>query len=48
MYKYGLGTCPNSLTISEKLITLPLHMNLTENDIEYIIEKVIEINKNLN
>ena len=48
MYKYGFGTCPNSLTISEKLITLPLHMNLNEEDVKYIIEKVIEINKNLN
>jgi dTDP-4-amino-4,6-dideoxygalactose transaminase len=48
MYKYGFGTCPNSLTISEKLITLPLHMNLTDEDVKYVIEKVIEINKNLN
>jgi dTDP-4-amino-4,6-dideoxygalactose transaminase len=48
MYKHGFGTCPNSLTISEKLITLPLHMNLNDDDVKYIIEKVIEVNKNLN
>lgn len=48
MYKFGYGTCPNSLKLSEKLITLPLHINLSDEDVDYIIEKVIEINKNLN
>jgi len=45
MYKHGYGTCPNSLNISEKLITLPLHMGLTDDDIDYVIEQVIKINK---
>ena len=47
MYKYGFGTCPNSLSISEKLITLPLHMNLTDEDIDYVIEQVIKVNQQI-
>ena len=47
MYKHGFGTCPNSLTISEKLITLPLHMNLTDEDINYVIEQVIKVNQQI-
>ena len=47
MYKHGFGTCPNSLTISEKLITLPLHMNLTDEDIDYVIEQVIKVNQQI-
>ena len=47
MYKHGFGTCPNSLTISEKLITLPLHMNLTDEDVDYVIEQVIKVNQQI-
>jgi dTDP-4-amino-4,6-dideoxygalactose transaminase len=47
MYKHGFGTCPNSLTISEKLITWPLHMNLTDEDIDYVIEQVIKVNQQI-
>lgn len=42
MYKYAYGTCPNSHNISEKLISLPLHMKLTDEDVEYVIEKTIQ------
>ena len=42
MYNYGLNTCPNSYNISEQLISLPLHMYLTNDDVKYIIQKVIE------
>jgi dTDP-4-amino-4,6-dideoxygalactose transaminase len=31
--------------MSEKLISLPLHMNLTDEDIDYVIEQVIKVNK---
>lgn len=48
IYKNLFGNCPNSLILSEKLISLPLHMNLTNEDVNYIIEKVIEINKKIN
>ena len=42
MYKYAYGTCPYSHNISEKLISLPLHMKLTDEDVEYVIEKTIQ------
>lgn len=42
MYKYGHGTCPVSHTISENIITLPLHMKLNDDDVKYVAEKVIE------
>lgn len=42
MYRYAYGTCPNSYNISEKIISLPLHLYLTDSDIKYISDKVIE------
>lgn len=42
MYNYAYGTCPNSYNLSESIISLPLHMKLTEEDIKYVTEKVIE------
>ena len=42
MYNYGFGTCPKSHKVSEELISLPLHMRLTDEDVKYVAEKVIE------
>mgnify|MGYP003349407980 CR=1 FL=1 len=42
IYSYGFGTCPNAHKASNELISLPLHLFLTNNDVEYVIEKVIE------
>mgnify|MGYP003349982120 CR=1 FL=1 len=42
MYEYALGTCPFSQTISEKVISLPLHLKLTNDDVKYIVDKTIE------
>lgn len=42
MYENFHGKCPYSHNISEKLISLPLHMSLTDEDINYVIQKVIE------
>lgn len=44
MYNEFFGQCPNSQIVSEKLISLPLHMFLTEEDVNYVIEQVIRIN----
>jgi dTDP-4-amino-4,6-dideoxygalactose transaminase len=44
MYNYAYGTCPNSHIISEKLISLPLHLSMSNDDVEYVIEHVIKIN----
>lgn len=40
MYLYANGTCPKAHEISQHLITLPLHMWLTDDDVEYIIKNV--------
>ena len=42
MYNYGFGTCPKSHKVSEELISLPLHMRLTDEDVKYVAEKVIQ------
>ena len=40
MYSYGQGTCPNATKLSEEVISLPLHMFLTNEDIQKVIEVV--------
>ena len=40
MYSYGQGTCPNANKLSEEVISLPLHMFLTNEDIQKVIEIV--------
>ena len=45
MYKYANGTCPYAHKISQHLITMPLHMWLTDEDVKKIIEKVNEFLK---
>jgi len=42
MYDYGFGTCPKSHKVSEELISLPIHMRLTDEDVKYVAEKVIQ------
>lgn len=42
MYKYALGTCPHANEISQHLVTLPLHMWLTDEDVDEIICAVKE------
>jgi dTDP-4-amino-4,6-dideoxygalactose transaminase len=42
MYAFGRGTCPKSAYYSDHIISLPLHLRLTYNDIQYIIKTVID------
>lgn len=46
-FRDSYGTCPNSLTISEELISLPLHLNLSNEDVYYIIESIDKIKKEI-
>lgn len=41
IFAFGQGTCPNAHEISQHLITMPLHMWLTDEDVDSIIEAVI-------
>lgn len=45
MYSYDHGTCPYAHQISQKIITLPLHLELTEGDINTIARIVKEFVK---
>ena len=46
IYSYAEGTCKNSLKMSESLISLPLHLKLTNNDIEKVVDVLIKGIKN--
>ncbi len=48
VYKNYYGTCPYSHKISEQIISLPLHMSLSDDDVNYVIKKVTKINKKIN
>ena len=45
IFAYGNGSCPKAHEISQHLITMPLHMWLTDEDVKKIIEKVNEFVK---
>lgn len=41
MYAYAQGTCPKAHYVSEHVISLPMHMKLTYEDVQVIIKAVI-------
>lgn len=45
IYSFGQGTCPVAHEVSQHLITMPLHMWLTDDDVNKIIKKVNEFIK---
>lgn len=42
MYKYADGTCPKARYISEHVISLPMHMKVTYEDVQTIVKAVID------
>lgn len=40
VFSFGQGTCPKAHEVSQHLITMPLHMWLTDEDVKSIIEAV--------
>lgn len=40
MYSYAKGTCPNAKIISDSVISLPMHMKVTKDDVKYIADMV--------
>lgn len=40
MYKYAAGTCPNANAASREIISLPMHMGVTRQDVSTICELV--------
>ena len=43
MYKYAFGSCPNAHQYSDELITLPIHLDITLEDINKICNTLINI-----
>ena len=43
LYKEYKGTCPNANQYSKELITLPIHLDLSDEDITYISNKLKSI-----
>ena len=43
MYAYAQETCPRSMEASEQIISLPLHLRLTYNQVEYICNTLKQI-----
>ena len=41
MYEYGKGTCPNADFASDHIISLPMHMDVTFDDVQYITGLVL-------
>lgn len=42
MYEYADGTCPNARSASDRIISLPLHLRLTEQDMQRVANTLIE------
>ena len=43
MYSYGQGTCPHSMGASNKIISLPLHLRLDYQQVEYVAKTLKQI-----
>ncbi len=42
MYSYAKGTCPKAEKYSTEIISLPLHMKLTDDEVNYVADQVIK------
>lgn len=47
MYAYAHGTCPRAHLASDRIVSLPMHMRLTYQHIQYIAENLKEITSRL-
>jgi dTDP-4-amino-4,6-dideoxygalactose transaminase len=41
MYRYAEGTCPNAHSLSHRIISLPLHLRLSKDDVNTVAHEVI-------
>ncbi len=41
MYRFAQGTCPKAARASDRLISLPLHLRLTQTDVGRVAEQLI-------
>jgi dTDP-4-amino-4,6-dideoxygalactose transaminase len=45
LYDYAKGSCPNAHHLSERILSLPLHLNLSKTDVDFISSKIIQYSK---
>lgn len=45
MYAYAEGTCPNARAASDRTLSLPMHLKLTKQDVDYVAQRVKEYAK---
>jgi dTDP-4-amino-4,6-dideoxygalactose transaminase len=45
IYAYAAGTCPNSERISREIISLPLHMKMSRNDVNMVADLLVKYTK---
>jgi dTDP-4-amino-4,6-dideoxygalactose transaminase len=45
IYSYAQNTCPNSKKMSERILSLPLHLRLTKQDVDLVSDTVIQFAK---
>ncbi len=43
MYSYAHGACPYAEYVSDHVLSLPIHLNLTYEDVQYVADEVIKI-----
>jgi len=43
MFAYGHGTCPNAHRASDEIISLPLHLRLSDSDIDRVVSAVVRV-----
>lgn len=42
MYAYAKGTCENSHRMSQRIMSLPMHLRMTKQDVDYVVQNVIQ------
>jgi dTDP-4-amino-4,6-dideoxygalactose transaminase len=47
MYRYANGSCPHAQEVSRRILSLPLHLRLTRQDVDRVSELVINCSARL-
>lgn len=45
MYSYAKGTCPRAAYVSEHALSLPMHMDLSFDDVQFICDEIVKFVK---
>ncbi|GIP21693.1 DegT/DnrJ/EryC1/StrS aminotransferase family protein [Paenibacillus sp. J22TS3] len=42
MYSYAKGSCPNSHRLSERILSLPMHLRMKKSDVDNVVEHIVK------